>query len=72
MPAADLGAPAHNVLTTREPATNAHWADQAHIPLTETDLRLLHDQGHDLHPEQAERRSQPTATSTRRNQENKP
>lgn len=31
---------------------NTHWAN--HTPLTEADLRLLHDQGHDPHPEQPE------------------
>lgn len=49
-----------------------HWADQARTPLTETDLRLLHDQGHDPHPEQAEQDSYPTATPTPGNQQDKP
>lgn len=51
---------------------HTHWADQARSPLTETDLRLLHDQGHDPHPEQAEHGSDPTADPRSGNQEYKP
>lgn len=51
---------------------HSHWADQTHHPhpLTEADLRLLHDQGHNHHPEQNE--PDATATSTPTNQENQP
>lgn len=37
---------------------HTHWVDQARTRHTDTDLRLLHDQGHDPHPEQAEHRRQ--------------
>lgn len=62
----------HATSNESEPAMNTHWANHTR-PLTDADLRLLHDQAHDPHPEQPEHeRIAPTATTTSTPQEHKP
>lgn len=39
---------------SRDNMHTEHWAYEPDQPLTEADLRLLHDKGHDPHPERPE------------------